>query len=287
MARQRGWQLHFRMEDLDGPRLKPWAAQESIDVLRWLGIEWDGPIVTQSDDLGPYVQALQHFVAQRQAYSCELTRAEIEAAASAPHGNEHEQRFPPSLRPSDSERPASFCPESEMNWRFVVNPGPVEFVDGFAGHQNPDPSETVGDFVVWTKRGQPAYQLAVVVDDARFGVTDIVRGDDLLDSAARQLLLYRALGLGPEPRYTHLPLVLGADGRRLAKRHGDTRLATYRDAGVLPERIVGLLAFWCGITPSRQALSAGEFVEGFCLDRLPDSPTVFTCKDHQWLIEPS
>lgn len=287
LARRNGWTLHFRMEDLDGPRVKPGAAEQSIDILHWLGIDWDGPIVTQSHDLTPYIVAMQRLVHKGLAYPCHLTRAQIESAASAPHTDTHEQRFPPDLRPSGPDRPRAFDAGMEMNWRFVVSPGAIEFVDGHAGPQRSDPSNTVGDFVIWTKRRQPAYQLAVVVDDARFGVTDIVRGSDLLDSAGRQLLLYRALKLSPEPRYYHLPLVIGEDGRRLAKRHGDTRLSSYREAGVRPERVVGLLAYWSGLVTDRQPMLAREFMERFRLDLLPHRPTVFSCKDHQWLLESS
>jgi glutamyl-tRNA synthetase len=159
----------------------------------------------------------------------------------------------------------------------------VEFEDGFAGPVRQSPAESVGDFVLWTKRGQPAYQLAVVVDDHRQGVTQIVRGDDLLDSAARQLLLYRALGYRPEPAYTHLPLVVGPDGRRLAKRHGDTRLTAYQEAGIAAARVVGLLGYWCGVSPKRVAMSAQDFCAGFNPANMPRQRVTFTTEDDRWL----
>lgn len=118
--------------------------------------------------------------------------------------------------------------------------------------------------MVYTKTRLPAYQLAVVVDDARQGVTDVVRGDDLLRSTARQVLLYGLLELGPPPAYRHVPLVCGPDGRRLAKRHGDTRVATYRDGfGCPPEKIVGLLARWCGLSETREPMAAATFLDRF------------------------
>ncbi|MCA9297128.1 MAG: hypothetical protein KC983_11440, partial [Phycisphaerales bacterium] len=136
------------------------------------------------------------------------------------------------------------------------------------------------------KRGTPAYQLAVVVDDIRQHVTDVVRGDDLLPSAARQTLLYRALGHTP-PNWWHLPLVYGTDGLRLAKRHGDTRLTTYRAQGVRPERVIGLIARWSGIDtgPADEThnMTADEFAEAFDLDRLPRTRVTFTEEDDAWL----
>jgi glutamyl-tRNA synthetase len=198
------------------------------------------------------------------------------------------------MRPTLIERalPESFVASSQgvgaleaalPAWRFACPEGRVDFVDGFAGHQSHDPSAMVGDFIVWTRRGQPAYQLAVVVDDHRHGVTQIVRGDDLLDSAARQILLARALGHEP-PAQCHLPLVRGSDGKRLAKRHGDTRLDHYRAAGVVPERVIGLVAWWGGLTPGgRQPMDIFEFRARFTLDTIPKGPVVFTSEDDAWL----
>jgi glutamyl-tRNA synthetase len=144
------------------------------------------------------------------------------------------------------------------------------------------PAHTVGDFVVWTKRAQPSYQLAVVIDDHRQGVTRVVRGDDLLDSTARQIHLYRLLGLGPEPRHMHLPLVVGPDGRRLAKRHGDTRVETYRELGVPAERLIALIAGTCALDrPGR--MTAAEFAERLEPGTMGSDPIVFTQEMDSWL----
>ncbi|MGP1309362.1 MAG: tRNA glutamyl-Q(34) synthetase GluQRS [Phycisphaerales bacterium] len=281
VARQRGWKVVLRIEDLDGPRIKEGAAEGAIETLRWLGLDWDeGPLI-QSRDLAPYVEAMRRLARDGLAFPCALTRAEIEEAASAPHGSTGESRFSRDLRPPIERR--SFD-DTEMNWRFVVGDGAVEFTDAFAGKQRIAPAESVGDFVIWTKRAQPAYQLAVVVDDHRQGVTDIVRGDDLLDSAARQLMLYRALGLTPEPEYIHLPLVLGEDGRRLAKRHGDTRLDTYRERGVARDRVIGLLACWSGVLDAPKPMSPDAFVSAFNLERLPRNAATFTPENDRWLL---
>src|SRR5690606_34030963 len=118
----------------------------------------------------------------------------------------------------------------------------------------------------------------------RQGVTQVVRGDDLVRSTGRQLLLYRLLGLEPVPEYTHLPLVLGHDGRRLAKRHGDTRIDYYRELGVSAERIIGLLAYWSGVTDQRREMDTRAFGEGFNLDRLKREPVTFTKEDEAWLL---
>lgn len=287
MARQQGWRIVLRIEDLDGPRVKPGAVESCLATLRWLGIDWDkGPWV-QSATLEPHAAAMRKLAGRGLVYPCELTRSEIEAAASAPHDatarveSGGERRFPPELRPAGLGPRAFADPAS--NWRFVTPDEPVRFVDRFAGGQQMNPGRDVGDFVVWTKREQPAYQLAVVVDDSRQGVTQVVRGDDLLGSTARQLLLARALGLGPEPTYTHLPLVVGEDGKRLAKRHGDTRLTTYRETGVPAARVVGLLGWWCGVVPERVPISAAQFCRGFRPASMSKDRVVFTQEDDRWL----
>lgn len=281
LARRRGWRIVLRIEDLDGPRIRPEAAQSIIDTLAWLGIDWDeGPFV-QSEEPEPYLEAMRALAEGGRAFPCALTRGQIARAASAPQEGSHELRCPASLRPPSWERRFVLA---ESNWRFLVPDAPVGFADGFAGPQSPNPAELIGDFIVWTKRGLPAYQLAVVVDDHRQGVTQVVRGDDLLDSAARQLLIYRALGLKPEPEYWHLPLVIGPDGKRLAKRHGDSRVDGYRLSGVPVEAVVGLIGAWCGLRGGKRApLSTAEFLSGFDPALLSGSPVVFTPEDDAWL----
>lgn len=271
LARKHGWKILLRIEDLDGPRVKPEARDGILRALEWLGLDWDEGPVTQSDDLAPYRAAMKKLAESGAAFPCALTRGEIERAASAPQEGAHDLRYDPSLRPKSWEKSFS---DGTGNWRFLVPPGPLAFADMFAGPQSPDVSAVVGDFIVWTKRAVPAYQLAVVVDDHRQGITHVVRGDDLLDSAARQLLLFRALGLSPEPVYCHLPLVVGPDGKRLAKRHGDTLLEKRRAEKARSEDVIGLLAGWCGL--EAKPMTAAEFAEAFDLARLPRRPIVFT-----------
>ena len=159
--------------------------------------------------------------------------------------------------------------------RFRVPDGSTAWTDGFAGERSYDVAKELGDFVIAKSDGTPAYQLAVVVDDAAAGVTQVVRGDDLLDSTPRQMLLYRALNAAERiPDYYHLPLVVGADGRRLAKRHGDTRLAHFREAGVPAGRVLRVLAEWLGMQDV-EAENAAGLISRFTLQRIPHEPVVW------------
>jgi glutamyl-tRNA synthetase len=168
-------------------------------------------------------------------------------------------------------------------WRVRAADQPIRFTDAFAGEQTCDLKTTCGDFVIFKNDGLAAYQLAVVVDDAEAGVDVVVRGEDLLDSTARQLHLRKLLGMDGAMTYWHLPLVIGEDGRRLAKRHGDTRVATYRDAGVRPERLVGLLAAWSGLLDESEEIAAADLIERFDASRIPPDPIVFTADEDRWL----
>jgi glutamyl-tRNA synthetase len=284
LGRQRGWRIIMRMEDLDTPRVKPGADQLAFDDLAWLGIDWDTPPQYQLCDLSPYVAAIERLRYDGRAYACTCTRREIEAAQSAPHGDEHDMRYPGTCR-DRSHAAAGDGSETPYAWRVHAPQQPIVFIDQIHGPQSIDVNAQVGDFVIATKSRLPAYQLAVVVDDARQGVTDVVRGDDLLASTGRQLWLYQLLGLQPIPRYWHLPLVLGSDGRRLAKRHGDTRLASYREAGVTAQRAIGLLAFWSGVSDDRCPMTIEAFRDAFDLARLPREPITFTQEDHRWLLD--
>jgi glutamyl-tRNA synthetase len=300
IARKLNWRIVFRIEDLDTPRIKPEAVGDLADTLEWLGIDWDKPLIgppenplVQSKDLEPYRETMRILAERGLAYPCELTRAQIEAAASAPQEGSHETPFPDRLRPPVAGAPMDFDriqadaklrEGTSTNWRFFCPKGEVPFDDRIAGNQSFDPSEITGDFVLWTKRDLPSYQLAVVVDDDRQGVTQVVRGDDLLDSGSRQLLLYRALDLGPEPAYWHLPLVIGTDGKRLAKRHGDTRIDHYREKGVPAEAVIGLIAHWSIRGAPRAPLSAAEFKDRFDPATMDREPVEFTSEDDAWLL---
>jgi len=285
LARQRKWQVVLRIEDLDGPRVKPGASEQTMDLLKWLAIDWDEGPLYQLADLSLYEHALGKLAQQGAIYPCRCTRKNIEAASlSAPHTGDHELRYPGTCRPVDPQ-PLDLreTEQGETALRFRVPSGKYNFDDCFAGPQECDVQQSVGDFLVRTKAGLPSYQLAVVVDDAHQGIDQVVRGDDLLTSTPRQRLLYEMLNLGPVPSYTHLPLVMGSDGRRLAKRHGDSRLSHYRNQGVTAERVIGLLAEWCGLGP-RQEMTPAEFLQEFQIERVSHSPIVFTEADDKWLL---
>ncbi len=282
-ARRVGAEILLRVEDLDTPRVKPGADRGAIALLRWLGVDWDAGPVDQTSDLEPYAEALRGLHQQRAAYPCGLTRKEIEAALSAPHADEHETRYPGTSRGRLGESLPALGEPSDDNVRLLVPDEETAFVDVFAGERRLNVQQQVGDFLVATKSGYPSYQLAVVVDDARQGVTDVVRGDDLIPSTHRQLWLQRMLGL-PTPGYWHVPLVIGEDGKRLAKRHGDTRLETYRQQGVMAERVIGLMGAWCGVVDEPTPLSLADFVAGFEWGTLSHEPVIMTQAHHDWLL---
>jgi glutamyl-tRNA synthetase len=269
-ARSRSGSIHLRIEDIDVWRNKPGAVEAVVDELRWLGLDWDGEVVVQSRRLAEHEAALERLKQLELVYPCTCTRGDIVAAASAPHLDHEGPTYPGTCAHRTAKDADTLT--VPFAWRFRVTDSPP-FVDRFAGPTHIDLTRAAGDFVVWRAAKVPAYQLAVVVDDAAAGVTEVVRGDDLLSSTPRQLLLYRALGLTP-PEFVHVPMVVGEDGRRLAKRHGDTRLSGLRAAGVKAERLLGLLAWSCGWLPFVTPVSAEELMPLFRLDTIPRDPFV-------------
>lgn len=272
-ARVEGARLRFRIEDIDSPRVKPWAVDQLAVDLAWLGLDWDGEPVRQTDRLDQYRDALGRLQEHELVYPCTCTRADIERAASAPHA-EHEGPAYPGTCAHRQVADAHTLTDRPYCWRFRVTDSP-RFRDRYVGEVAIDLRQLGGDFVVWKSDGSPAYQLAVVVDDAEMGVTDVIRGDDLLPSTPRQMSLYRALGWAP-PSFTHVPLVVGSDGRRLAKRHGDTRLSSLREAGVRSEDLLGLLAESCGWLGPDESITALELLPRFRWETIPMESFVLT-----------
>jgi len=284
LAWQHGWRVHFRMEDLDGPRTKPGAARQAIEELQWLGLTWDQPIVHQSDRDEAYLAALSHLIETGLAYPCVCSRKDVAKAASAPNDEDRQASYAGTCRGRfASAEEAQAETGRPVAWRVHTDDEPVLFDDAFAGPQSFRLSQTCGDFVIYRNEALAGYQLAVVVDDAAAGVTDIIRGDDLLESAARQIRLRRLLGLNSDITYYHLPLVVGHDGLRLAKRHGDTKLATYIAAGVSANRMLGLLGFWSGLLEKRRETDMDELRRRFEIGLIPKTPIVFTPQDEAFL----
>ena len=264
--------MRVRIEDIDSPRIKPGAADQALEDLRWLGLDWDGEVIVQTQRLVHYEAALDVLKRAERVYPCTCTRSDIASAASAPHAGE-EVTYPGLCAHRSVADAGTLQREGKpFAWRYRVSDSPA-FTDLFVGERHIDLKHVGGDFVVWKSAGTPAYQLAVVVDDAAAAVTEVVRGDDLIPSTPRQLLLYRALGLEP-PQFAHVPLVVGEDGRRLAKRHGDTRLSALRGAGVKPEALVGLLGWSCGWLDRPEPIAARELVPRFRLESIPAHPFV-------------
>jgi glutamyl-tRNA synthetase len=295
-VRLQGGQLRLRIEDIDSPRVKPWAIEQTIDDLRWLGLNWDeleideprdpqlrerpSPpgVWLQTDRLAIYERYLLELLRAGRLYPCYCSRKDIEAAASAPHREDHLVRYPDTCRQRSatseifphllrSEQANDGCPLQDMSslarpfaWRFRSQDEPLEFEDLVCGSQRKSPHEELGDFVIAKSNGHVAYQLAVVVDDHEMGVTEVIRGDDLIPSTFWQLEIYQALGWVP-PKFGHVPLVVGPDGRRLAKRHGDTRLSEIRRQGHGPERLLGELAVGLGLLPYSCPITARELLE--------------------------
>jgi glutamyl-tRNA synthetase len=268
-ARAAGGRILLRVEDLDRPRVRPGAVEALFADLGRLGFDWDGEVVTQSRRTALYAAALDRLKAGECVYPCTCSRADVERAASAPHADEDGPTYPGTCagrRTADAEALAG----RRFAWRFRVQRTPP-FSDGLHGRVALDLQQRGGDFVVWRSDGVPAYQLAVVVDDAAQGVTEVVRGDDLLSSTPRQLLLYEALGLAA-PQFLHVPLVLGPDGRRLAKRHGPSAVGELLAAGVAPERLIGWLAWTLGQLSEPRPAELRELLPLWDLRRVPAGP---------------
>ena len=281
-VRAAGGAYVMRVEDLDRPRVRPGLEADILDELRWLGLDWDegpdlgGPVgpYRQSERSARYDDALARLRAAGLVYPCFCSRAEIAQAARAPHGPADEgPRYPGTCRDLAPTEVARRRAARSPAWRLRVPEGRIAFEDQVHGKCTYDVAAEIGDFVVARADGIAAYQLAVVVDDAAMGITDVVRGDDLLPSTARQLLLYRALSLAA-PRFAHVPLVVGEDGARLAKRHGALSVADLRAGGADPAAVVGLLAALSGLAPAGAHLRPRALVPGFDLSRVPRAPAV-------------
>lgn len=258
-ARSAGARFLVRVEDLDRSRVRPGVEEAQLADLRALGLEWDEPIVRQSERMGLYEEAILRLDAEDLLYPCYCTRAEIRAAVSAPHGISSADRYPGTCRELTArERAAREAAGRPPALRIRTEGVRLAFEDRLLGRQGGE----VDDFVVRRNDGTPAYQLAVVVDDADQGIGEVVRGADLADSTPRQILLARSLGL-PIPGYAHVPLVLGPDGRRLAKRHGAVTLADRTALGENPQEVLGWMACSLGLSEPGEPVSPDKLLGRF------------------------
>ncbi len=238
-ARAAGGSLRLRNDDLDAARRRPEFVTAMREDLHWLGLNWEEPMVTQSERIPLYRAALLQLHATGLIYPCARSRRDVLAAAGAPHDTDEadEPLYPSQFRPpADAPLPPLTDPIS-INWRLRVPDGEnLTFTDGHFGARHAVAGQDFGDFLVWRKDDMPSYQLACVVDDSAMGITEVVRGADLMLSTFRQLLLYRALKL-TAPAFYHCPLVTDEKGVRLAKRHDALALRTLRKEGRTPEEI--------------------------------------------------
>lgn len=270
-ARCTGGQFVLRIEDLDRPRVRAGTSERMLFDLRWLGLDWDeGPDIDgphapyiQSERQEIYTTFLQRLLDKGLIYPCYCSRAEIARAASAPHGNEG-PRYPGTCRYlTQAQRKQHEAQNRRPSLRFRVDDErTVSFTDLLVGPVEQQVQQTIGDFIVCRSDGIFAYQFAVVVDDALMQINQVVRGVDLLQSTARQILLFEALGF-PIPTFAHVPLLLDEYGKRFSKRTQSAGLEPLRSAGATPSQVVGQMAAECGLVDRGEHLSAGELAKRY------------------------
>lgn len=275
-ARQKDGRVILRIEDLDTARCPRRYGEQMCRDIQWLGLDWDeGPVI--GGPSGPYEQsrrtalyqaALERLEAQGLVYPCFCTRAELHAA-SAPHREDGQVVYPGTCRGLTAEQATERARRTGRApaLRLRVPEEEITFIDGHMGEYGEWLPEDCGDFLLRRSDGMFAYQLAVVVDDAAMGVTEVVRGADLLASTPRQLLLYRLLGL-EAPAFYHFPLLLGSDGQRLSKRNADAGLDTLGERYTASE-ILGKLAYLAGFNPSAEPRSGESLLADFAWEKVP------------------
>ena len=260
-ARSQGGEVVLRIEDLDPDRSREVYARAIMDDLQWLGLNWDRRAENQSLRGAAYIEALDALRQKGLIYPCYCSRDQLHAA-SAPHASDGRVIYSGACRGLTAVQRAAM--NRPCSLRVRVPEREIAFVDGLQGPQRMALDREWGDFIVRRADGVAAYQLAVVVDDAENGVTEVVRGRDLLSSTPAQLWLYEVLGLTP-PAFYHVPMLLAPDGRRLSKREHDMNFEELR-AHCKPEQVIGMLAWACGLIDRREAVSAQELVETFSWD---------------------
>ena len=270
-ARSQGGRMVLRLEDLDPDRCTQAWCDQVMGDLEWLGLSWDNQPVYQSRRTEVYRAAFAQLEERGIVYPCYCTRAE-RLAASAPHRSDGVAVYDGRCRRLTPQAREELARTRRPAWRVEAPEETVSFVDRIQGPFSQNLARECGDFILRRSDGVYAYQLAVVVDDADMGVTQVVRGSDLLDSAPRQIWLQEELGF-PHPEYGHVPLLLAPDGRRLAKRDRDQELGALRGKYAAPE-LVGRLAHLAGLIPEPAPITPAELVPLFSWDRLPKADQI-------------
>jgi glutamyl-tRNA synthetase len=267
-ARAAAGRFVVRMEDLDRVTSRRELEVVQLDELAAIGLDWDGEVVRQSERFDRYEAAIDVLVAAGRTYECFCTRREIREAVSAPHGPTTDGRYPGTCRRlTVTARAAKRADGRQPALRLLADGRHVAFEDAVAGRS----SAPADDIVLRRNDGMPAYNLAVVVDDAAQGITEVVRGDDLLSSTPSQIHLAGLLGL-PAPRYAHVPLAIGPDGTRLAKRHGAVTLEQLAERGHDPIHVLGWLATSLNLAGDGEPVTTAELIDRFEIARLPREP---------------
>lgn len=270
-ARRQGGEWLLRIEDIDAQRCRQQWVDYVMEDLQWAGLQWDGEPLRQSLRTAYYAEALGRLEASGLTYPCYCSRADL-LASSAPHERDGRVVYAGTCRPPRLALPPA---GRQPATRLLVASETVTFTDVHYGSQTVRLDTQCGDFIVRRADGAWAYQLAVVVDDALSGITEVARGRDLLLSSPQQIYLYRLLGYKP-PRFAHFPLLINAAGQRLSKRDASLDLGALRVAGYTPHTLIGRLAYAAGLTPSPDPLSAADLIPLFCWDKLPANDILFT-----------
>lgn len=271
-VRSAGGRMILRHEDLDPNRCRRSYADQIEDDLRWLGLDWDeggsrgGERYYQSSRRELYEQCLERLREKGLVYPCFCSRADLHAA-SAPHASDGTLLYAGTCRNLTEEQRRALSARRSPALRARVPGESVSFSDGLQGPYSVRLDRDCGDFILRRSDGVHAYQLAVAVDDGLMGVTQVVRGRDLLSSTPWQIWLQQVLGFS-HPAYYHVPLLLSADGRRLSKRDGDMDLGAVRASGCSPERVTGRLAFWAGLIDREEAVPPRELIPLFRWDKV-------------------
>lgn len=280
-ARSQGGQLVLRIEDIDPQRSRPAYVEALLEDLRWLGLDWDfGPSMPEAPDCpGPFAQslrgggyaaALARLDAMGLSYPCFCSRKELRALAGAPHVDDMGAPYPGTCRHLDARRIRELMAQGRRPaLRLRCPEGDIAFRDAIQGPQRFTLAQCGGDFALRRSDGVVAYQLAVTLDDAAMGVTQVVRGRDILPSTPRQLALARLLGLDEPALYAHVPLLLDAQGERLAKRHASLSLRALRQQGAAAQDVAGMLGWLAGLCPQGRAARPAQLLAAFSLERLP------------------